>query len=86
MLFIYLIICKAAIGNLANHKLSDKMISLKIPQKILDVAIHDTQFNVQESALNALKAFCKYEKSKKVNNNTFYSILFLLFQTVVFGK
>jgi hypothetical protein len=56
----------AAIGNLANHRFSDKMINLKIPQKVLDVACHDTQFNVQESALNALKAFCKYEKAKKV--------------------
>lgn len=57
---------KAAIGNLVNHKFSDKMITLKIPQKVLDVACHDTQFNVQESALNVLKSFCKYEKAKKV--------------------
>jgi hypothetical protein len=40
------------------------MISLKIPQKLLDVACHDTQFSVQESALNTLKMFCKYEKAR----------------------
>jgi len=58
----------AAIGNLVNHKLSDKMISLKVPQKLLEVACHDTQFSVQESALNVLRLFCKHEKAKKVSN------------------
>ena len=56
----------AAIGNLVNHKFSDKMISLKVPQKLLEVACHDTQFTVQESALNVLKIFCKHDKAKKV--------------------
>jgi hypothetical protein len=42
------------------------MIALKIPQKILDVACHDTQFNVQENALIVLKSLCKYAKAKKV--------------------
>lgn len=75
---------KAAIGNLVNHKFSDKMITLKIPQKVLDVACHDTQFNVQESALNVLKSFCKYEKAKKVKLNIdFYKFKRLLFLTDV---
>lgn len=62
-----LIDSKAAIGNLANHKFSEKMVTLKIPQKVLDVACHDTQFSVQESALNVLSLFCKYEKARKVS-------------------
>ncbi len=57
----------AAIGNLVNHKFTDKMIALKLPQKLLDVACHDTQFSVQENALSVLKSFCKHEKAKKVS-------------------
>ncbi|CAF0816845.1 unnamed protein product, partial [Brachionus calyciflorus] len=55
----------AVIGNLVNHKFTDKMISLKIPQKVLELACHDTQLSVQESALNALLAFCKHDKARK---------------------
>lgn len=57
----------AAIGNLANHKISDKMLSLKAPQKLLEVACHDTQFTVQEKALNVLNIFVHNEKAKKVS-------------------
>lgn len=63
---LYVIFIKAVIGNLVNHKFSDKMISLKVPQKLLEVACHDTQFSVQESALNVLRIFCKHDKAKKV--------------------
>ena len=58
----------AAIGNLANHKISDKMLSLKAPQKLLEVACHDTQFTVQEKALNVLNIFVLNEKAKKVSS------------------
>ena len=58
----------AAIGNLANHKISDKMLSLKAPQKLLEVACHDTQFTVQEKALNVLNIFVHNEKAKKVSS------------------
>lgn len=57
---------KAAIGNLVNHKITDKMITLKVPQKLLEVACHDTQLNVKENALNVLKIFSKHDKAKKV--------------------
>ncbi|RNA34069.1 serine threonine- kinase 36-like [Brachionus plicatilis] len=59
----------AIIGNLANHKFSDKMISLKIPHKLLELACHDIQFGVQESALNALFALCKHDKARKCLND-----------------
>jgi hypothetical protein len=49
-----------------NYKFSDKMINLKIAQKLVEVACNDTQFNVQESALNVLRIMCKHEKAKKV--------------------
>lgn len=55
------------IGNLINHRVSEKIIALKVPQKLLEVACHDTQFSVQESALNVLRLLCKHDKPKKVN-------------------
>lgn len=56
----------AVIGNLVNYKFSEKMIGLKVPQKLLEIACNDTQFNVQESALNVLRLLCKHDKGKKV--------------------
>ena len=58
--------CVAAIGNLVHYKFSDRMASLKLPQKLLDIACHDTQSNVQENALNALNMFCKHDKAKQI--------------------
>ncbi len=52
---------------MANHRFTEKMIRLKVPQKILECACHDTQFTVQESSLKTLRILCKYEKAKKVN-------------------
>ena len=49
-----------------NHKYSDKMTSLKIPQKLLEMALNDTQLNVQESTLSVLRVLCQQEKAKKV--------------------
>ncbi len=49
-----------------NHKFTEKMINLKVPQKLLEVACRDTQFSVQENALNVLRSFCQHEKAKKV--------------------
>ena len=51
------------------------MVIYKVPQKLLDVACHDTQLNVKESALNVLRSFCKHEKAKKV---TFFVNIFKL--------
>jgi hypothetical protein len=56
----------AVIGNLVNYKFTEKMVVLKVPQKLLEIACNDTQFNVQESALNVLRLLCKHEKGKKV--------------------
>jgi hypothetical protein len=58
----------AAIGNLINHKFTDKMIKLKIPQKILEVTCNDTHFAVQEAALNVLRIMCQHEQAKKVRS------------------
>ena len=49
-----------------NHRYSDKMTSLKITQKLLEMACHDTQLNVQESTLSVLRVLCQHEKAKKV--------------------
>lgn len=54
---------------MVNHKFTDKMIALKIPHKLLELACHDTQFGVQESALNALNSLCKHEKARKCLND-----------------
>lgn len=59
---------------MVNHKFTDKMVIYKVPQKLLDVACHDTQLNVKESALNVLRSFCKHEKAKKV---IFFLLIFL---------
>ena len=53
-------------GNIVIHRCAEKIFSLKIPQKLLEIACHDSHFNVQERALNSLKLFCKHEKAKKV--------------------
>ena len=42
------------------------MTSLKIPQKLLEMASHDTQLSVQESTLSVLRVLCQHEKSRKV--------------------
>ena len=42
------------------------MTSLRITQKLLEMACHDTQLNVQESTLSVLRVLCQHEKAKKV--------------------
>ncbi len=42
------------------------MIKLKLPQKILEITCNDTQFAVQEAALNVLRIMCQHEQAKKV--------------------
>ena len=49
-----------------SHKFSEKFLTCKVPHKLLEIACHDTQLSVQESALNVLKTLCKHEKIKKV--------------------
>jgi hypothetical protein len=48
-----------------SHKFSEKLLTCKVPHKLLEIACHDTQLSVQESALNVLKTLCKHEKAKK---------------------
>ena len=68
-----------------NYKFTEKMLQLKLPQKMLDVACHDTQVNVQENALCVIKSFCKNEKAKKV---CFFLLIFevkcLIFISLIF--
>lgn len=54
------------LGFLARHRLSDRLIELKVPEKLLDVACHDTHVTVQEFALRVLKQMLKHPKAKEV--------------------
>ena len=54
---------------MVNHKFSDKLITYKVPHKLLEIACHDTQLSVQESALHVLKTLCKHDKAKKTLKN-----------------
>lgn len=55
------------LGFLARHRLSDRLIELKVPEKLLDVACHDTHVTVQEFALRVLKQMLKHEQAKAVD-------------------
>ena len=54
------------LGFLARYRLSERLIELKVPEKLLDVACHDTHVTVQEFALRVLKQMLKYEQAKEV--------------------
>jgi hypothetical protein len=54
---------------LARYRLSERLIELKVPEKLLDVACHDTHVTVQEFALRVLKQMLKYEQAKEVIKN-----------------
>ncbi|CAM4893978.1 unnamed protein product [Rotaria socialis] len=43
------------LGFLPRYRLSERLIELKVPEKLLDVACHDTHVTVQEFALRVLK-------------------------------
>jgi len=64
---------------LARYRLSERLIELKVPAKLLDVACHDTHVTVQEFALRVLKQMLKYEQAKEVilNKKFIFSNLFL---------
>ena len=61
-----LLIQTDTLGFLARHRLSDRLIELKVPEKLLDVACHDTHVIVQEFALRVLKQMLKHQKAKDV--------------------
>ncbi|CAF0994658.1 unnamed protein product [Rotaria sordida] len=54
------------LGFLARYRLSQRLIELKVPEKLLDVACHDTHVTVQEFALRVLKQMLKYEQAKEI--------------------
>jgi hypothetical protein len=54
------------LGFLARYRLSERLIELKVPEKLLDVACHDTHVTVQEFALRVLKQMLKHEQAKEV--------------------
>ncbi|CAF4241147.1 unnamed protein product [Rotaria sp. Silwood2] len=54
------------LGFLARYRLSERLIELKVPEKLLDVACHDTHVTVQEFALRVLKQMLKYEQAKEI--------------------
>ena len=54
------------LGFLARYRLSDRLIELKVPEKLLDVACHDTHVAVQEFALRVLKQMLKHDQAKEV--------------------
>ena len=54
------------LGFLARYRLSERLIELKVPEKLLDVACHDTHVTVQEFALRVLKQMLKHDKAKEV--------------------
>jgi len=58
----------AVIGNLVNYKFTERMVELKIAQRLVEIACGDSQFGVQESALNVVGLMCKHEKGRKVSN------------------
>jgi hypothetical protein len=51
---------------LARYRLSDRLIELKVPEKLLDVACHDTHVTVQEFAIRVLKQMLKHKQAKDV--------------------
>jgi hypothetical protein len=55
------------LGFLARYRLSDRLTLLKVPEKLLDVACHDTHVTVQQFALRVLKQMLKHEQAKEVN-------------------
>ena len=55
------------LGFLARYRLSDRLLELKVPEKLLDVACHDTHAIVQEFALRVLKQMLKHEQAKEVD-------------------
>jgi hypothetical protein len=61
---------------LARYRLSERLIELKVPEKLLDVACHDTHVIVQEFALRVLKQMLKHEQAKEV---ILINIFFVLF-------
>lgn len=56
------------LGFLARYRLSDRLIDMKVPEKLLDVACHDTHVTVQEFAFRVLKQMLKHEKAKEVRH------------------
>ncbi|CAF4392018.1 unnamed protein product, partial [Rotaria magnacalcarata] len=54
------------LGFLARYRLSERLIELKVPEKLLDVACHDTHVTVQEFALRVLKQMLKHEQAKEI--------------------
>ncbi|CAF4126396.1 unnamed protein product, partial [Adineta steineri] len=54
------------LGFLARYRLSERLISFKVPEKLLDVACHDTHVIVQEFALRVLKQMLKHERAKEI--------------------
>ncbi len=61
---------------MARYRLSERLIELKVPEKLLDVACHDTHVIVQEFALRVLKQMLKHEQAKEV---ILINIFFVLF-------
>jgi len=57
----------ALIGNLVNYKFTERMAELKVAQKLVEMACSDTQFSVQESALNVVRVMCKHERGRAVS-------------------
>ena len=61
-------LCLDTLGFLARYRLSDRLIELKVAEKLLDVACHDTHVTVQEFALRVLKQMLKHEQAKEVRS------------------
>ncbi len=59
---------------MARYRLSERLIELKVPEKLLDVACHDTHVTVQEFALRVLKHMLKYERAKEVIEIFFFLV------------
>ena len=76
-MFRWLLFYIDTLGFLARYRLSERLIELKVPEKLLDVACHDTHVTVQEFALRVLKQMLKYEQAKEVIENIFFN--FFLF-------
>ncbi|CAF1375368.1 unnamed protein product [Adineta steineri] len=54
------------LGFLARYRRSERLINFKVPEKLLDVACHDTHVIVQEFALRVLKQMLKHERAKEI--------------------
>lgn len=57
------------LGFLARYRLSERLIELKVPEKLLDVACHDTHVTVQEFAFRVLKQMLKHDEAKEVRHH-----------------